>query len=113
MIGCGHLRRAFPSDETKLKSGVALCLEDCSISINMLTDKYPIHYIHLKKPIHHERGYVFYEFTSDLFLCFRTPHPAKPPTNLITIPIFHASDKVLTSKFRKQPSTNESWKRTM
>jgi hypothetical protein len=93
MIGSSHLGRAYPSDETRLRSGVALRLEDCSISINMLTDKCPIHYIRLKKPIHHERGYIFYEFISDLYLRFRTPQPAKPPTNLIAIPIFHASDK--------------------
>lgn len=93
MIGSGRLGRAFPSDETRLKSGVALRLEDRSISINMLTDECPIHYIRLKKPIRRERGYVFYEFTSDLYSRFRTPQPAKPPTNLIAIPSFHASDE--------------------
>jgi hypothetical protein len=67
MVGSGRLRRAYPSDETKLRSGIVLRLEDCSISINMLTDEHPIHYIHLKKPIRHERGYVFYKFISDLY----------------------------------------------
>ncbi|KIM77795.1 hypothetical protein PILCRDRAFT_11693 [Piloderma croceum F 1598] len=59
----------------------------------MLTNECPIHYICLKKPIHCERGYIFYEFISDLYLHFRTPQPVKPPTNLITIPSFHASDE--------------------
>ena len=93
MVGSGRLGRAYPSDETRLRSGVALHLEDRSISIHMLTDKCPIHYICLKKPICCERGYVFYKFISDLYSRFRTPQPMKPPTNLITIPIFHASDE--------------------
>src|ERR1700679_1462704 len=86
MVGSGRLGRAYPSDETRLRSGVALHFEDHSISIHMLTDKCPIHYICLKKPIHHERGYIFYEFISDLYSRFRTPQPTKPPTNLIAIP---------------------------
>jgi hypothetical protein len=93
MVGSGRLRRAYPSDETRLRSGVVLRLEDRSISIHMLTDECPIHYIHLKKPIRRERGYIFYEFISDLYSRFRTPQPTKPPTNLIAIPIFHASDE--------------------
>ena len=93
MVGSGRLGRAYPSDETRLRSGVALRLEDRSICINMLTDEYPIHYIRLQKPIRRERGYVFYEFISDLYSRFRTPQPTKPPTNLIAIPIFHASDE--------------------
>ncbi|KIM71186.1 hypothetical protein PILCRDRAFT_17297 [Piloderma croceum F 1598] len=93
MVRSGRLGRAYPSDETRLRSGVALRLEDRSISIHMLTDECPIHYIHLKKPIRRERGYVFYEFISDLYSHFRTPQPTKPPTNLIAIPIFHASDE--------------------
>jgi hypothetical protein len=38
----GHIRRAYPSDVTKLKSGAALRLEDRTISINMLTKECPI-----------------------------------------------------------------------
>jgi hypothetical protein len=82
----GYFRRAYPSDKTKLKSGVALCLKDRTISTNMLTEEYPTHYIHLTKPIHCDRGYIIYKFMSDLFSHFRTPQPVKPPTNLITIP---------------------------
>jgi hypothetical protein len=93
MVRSGRLGRAYPSDETRLRSGVALRLEDHSISIHMLTDECPIHYIRLKKPIRRERGYIFYEFISDLYSRFRTPQPTKPPTNLIAIPIFHASDE--------------------
>jgi hypothetical protein len=89
----GYFRRVFPSDEAKLKSGVALCLNDSTISTNMLTKEYPTHYIHLTKLIHCDRGYIIYEFTSDLFSHFCTPQPVKPLTNLITIPEFHASDE--------------------
>jgi hypothetical protein len=89
----GYFGRAFPSDETKLKSGVVLHLEDSTISTNMLTKEYPTHYIRLTKPIHCDRGYVIYKFTSDLFSRFRTPQPVKPPTNLVTIPEFHASNE--------------------
>jgi hypothetical protein len=39
MVRSGHFRRAYPSDETRLRSGVALRLEDRSISIHMLTDE--------------------------------------------------------------------------
>jgi hypothetical protein len=89
----GHVRRAYPSDVTKLKSRAVLHLEDRTISINMLTKECPIHYIRLTKLIHCDQGYVIYKFTSDLFLCFRTPQPAKPPTNLVAIPEFHADNK--------------------
>ena len=89
----GYVGRAYPSDVTKLKSGAALRLEDRTISINMLTEERPTHYIHLTKPIHHDRGYIIYEFMFDLFSHFCTPQPAKPPTNLITIPKFHASNE--------------------
>jgi hypothetical protein len=89
----GYFGRAFPSDETKLKSGVVLCLEDSTIAVNMLTEEHPTNYIRLTKPISCNRGYVIYEFTSDLFSGFCTPQPAKPPTNLVAIPEFHAHDE--------------------
>jgi hypothetical protein len=43
----GHLGRVLPSDETKLRSGVALCLEDSAISTYLPVDEYPINFIHL------------------------------------------------------------------
>ena len=89
----GHVGRVYPSDVTKLKSGAALRLEDRTISINMLTEERPIHYIRLIKPIRRDQGYVIYEFTSDLFSRFSTPQPEKPPTNLVAIPEFHADDE--------------------
>jgi hypothetical protein len=93
ITGPGYFRRAFHLDETKLESGVVLYLEDSTISTNMLTKEYPIHYIFLTKPICCDRGYIIYKFTSNLFSCFRTPQPVKPPTNLIAIPQFHASNE--------------------
>jgi hypothetical protein len=59
----------------------------------MLTEECPTHYIHLTKLICHDQGYIIYKFTSDLFSRFRTPQPAKPPTNLVAIPEFHADDE--------------------
>jgi hypothetical protein len=56
-------------------------------------EKYPINFICLREPIHCEKGYVVYKFTSDLFLHFRTPQPEKAPTNLIAISEFHAHCK--------------------
>ncbi len=86
----GYLRRVLPSDETKLKSGVALSLEDSSISTYLPVEEYPINFIRLREPIRHEKGYVIYKFTSNLFSHFCTPQPEKAPTELITIPEFHA-----------------------
>ncbi|KIM78552.1 hypothetical protein PILCRDRAFT_11243 [Piloderma croceum F 1598] len=86
----GSLGRVLPSDETKLKSGVALHLEDSSISMYLPVAEYPINFICLKEPIHCDKGYVVYRFTSDLFSCFRTPQLEKAPTNLIAIPEYHA-----------------------
>ena len=59
----------------------------------MFTEEHPTNYIRLIKPISCNKGYVIYEFTSDLFSRFRTPQPAKPPTNLVAIPKFHAHDE--------------------
>src|ERR1700734_515339 len=81
----GHLGRVLPSDETKLRSGVALHFEDSAISTYLPVDEYPINFVHLGEPIRREKGYVIYNFTSDLFSHYRTPR-----TNLITIPEFHA-----------------------
>src|ERR1700733_961976 len=86
----GHLRRVLPSDETKLRSGVVLQLEDSAISTYLPVDEYPINFICLGEPICREKGYVIYNFTSNLFLHFRTPRPEKAHTNLIAIPEFHA-----------------------
>jgi hypothetical protein len=69
----GHLGRVLPSDETKLRSGVALRLEDSAILTYLPVEEYPINFICLGEPIRREKGYVIYNFTSDLFLCFCTP----------------------------------------
>jgi hypothetical protein len=69
----GHLRRIFPSDEAKIKSGVVLHLKDTSISTFLPVTDYPIIFICLKKPIHREEGYVIYQFTCDLFS--HSPNP--------------------------------------
>ena len=87
--GFGHLGRAFPSDETKLRSGIALRLEDSSISTFLPVNHFPINFIRLEKAIHQEPGYVIYTFISDLFSRTRTPQSQKAPTNLIAIPVCH------------------------
>src|ERR1700733_6960997 len=63
----GHLRRVLPSDETKLRSGVALRLKESSILAFPPVEEFPINFIRLGVPIHREKGYVIYNFTSDLF----------------------------------------------
>jgi hypothetical protein len=80
----------LPSDETKFRTGVALCLEDPFISTFLPVEEYPIHFIRLGKPIQRNKGYVIYEFASNLFSRYCTPQPEKPPTNLIVILEFHA-----------------------
>ncbi|KIM73604.1 hypothetical protein PILCRDRAFT_15112 [Piloderma croceum F 1598] len=47
----GHLRRVLPSDETKLRSGVTLRLEDSAISTYLPVEEYPIKFICLGEPI--------------------------------------------------------------
>ncbi|KIM86287.1 hypothetical protein PILCRDRAFT_4802 [Piloderma croceum F 1598] len=89
----GCLGKVLPSDETRLKSGVALHLEDSSISTYLPVAEYPINFIRLREPIRRDKGYVVYRFTSDLFSCFRTPQLEKAPTNLIAIPEYHAHSK--------------------
>jgi len=91
------MSKAYPSDVTKLKSGAALRLEDRTISINMLTEEHPTHYIRLIKSIRRDQGYVIYEFTSDLFSCFSTPQPEKPPTTLSLSLSSMPTTKLLTS----------------
>ncbi|KIM79280.1 hypothetical protein PILCRDRAFT_10428 [Piloderma croceum F 1598] len=90
ITGPGHLGRAFPSDETKLQSGVVLCLEDTSISTFLPVADYPIIFIRLKKPICHEEGYIIYQFTCNLFSRSPNPESLESPTNLIVIPKYHA-----------------------
>ncbi|KIM85649.1 hypothetical protein PILCRDRAFT_5318 [Piloderma croceum F 1598] len=63
----GCLGRVLPSDEIRLKSGVALCLEDSSISTYLPVAEYSINFIRLREPIRRDKGYVVYRFTSDLF----------------------------------------------
>ncbi|KIM73840.1 hypothetical protein PILCRDRAFT_14910 [Piloderma croceum F 1598] len=99
VTGPGHLGRAFPSDETKLQSGVALRLEDSSISTFLPVADYPIIFIHLKKPFHHEEGNVIYQFTCDLFSRSPNPESLEPPTDLITIPEYHAHEEAAHLKY--------------
>ncbi|KIM73089.1 hypothetical protein PILCRDRAFT_15535 [Piloderma croceum F 1598] len=99
VTGSGHLGRAFPSDETKLQSGVALCLEDALILTFLSITDYPIIFIHLKKPFHHEEGYVIYQFTCDLFSRSPNPESLEPPTNLITIPEYHTHREAAHLKY--------------
>jgi hypothetical protein len=82
----GHFERVFPSDETKIKSGVALCLEDTSISTFLPIADYPVMFICLNKPICHEEGYVIYQFTCDLFSRSPNPESIEPTTNLRELP---------------------------
>jgi hypothetical protein len=91
--GFGHLGRAFPSDETKLRSGIALRLEDSSISTFLPITGFPINFIRLEKAIFREPGYVIYTFVSNLFSCTHTPQSQKAPTNLITIPVYHIHEE--------------------
>jgi hypothetical protein len=91
--GFGHLRRAFPSDETKLRSGIALHLEDSSISTFLPVADFPINFIRLEKVIRWEPGYVIYTFISDLFSHTHTLQSQKAPTNLIAIPVCHMHEE--------------------
>ena len=89
----GHFRRVFPSDETKIKSGVVLCLKDTSILTFLPVADYPVMFIRLKKPFRCEEGYVIYQFTCDLFSCSPNPESIEPTTNLIAIPEHHAHEE--------------------
>ncbi|KIM88981.1 hypothetical protein PILCRDRAFT_3132 [Piloderma croceum F 1598] len=99
VTGPGHLGRAFPSDETKLQSGVALRLEDSSILTFLPVADYPIIFIRLKKPFCHEEGYVIYQFTCDLFSRSPNPESLEPPTDLIAIPEYHAHEEAAHLKY--------------
>ena len=90
----GSIRRGFPSDETKLKSGVMLHLKDDMICTHLPTEVFPTNLIRLGKPICCDRGYVIYKFISDLFSHFRIPQPESAPTNLIAISKYHTNSKV-------------------
>jgi hypothetical protein len=89
----GSIRRGFPSDKTKLKSGVTLRLKDDMICAHFPTKVFPTNLIHLGLHIRCDRGYVIYEFTSDLFSHFHIPWPESAPTNLIAIPKYHANSE--------------------
>jgi hypothetical protein len=73
--------------------GVALHLEDISISTFLPITDYPILFIHLKKPICHEEGHVIYQFTCNLFSHSPNPESIKLTTNLIAIPEYHAHEE--------------------
>jgi hypothetical protein len=47
----GCLGRVLPSDETKLRSGLALHLKDSTILTFLPAGKYPINFIRLMEPI--------------------------------------------------------------
>ena len=96
----GHFGRVFPSDETKIKLGVALRLEDTSISTFLPVADYPIIFICLKKPIHREEGYIIYQFTCDLFSRSPNPESIEPTTNLIAIPEHHAHEETAHLKYQ-------------
>ena len=89
----GHFGRVFPSDETKIKSGVALHLEDTLISTFLPVADYPVMFIRLNKPIHREEGYIIYQFTCNLFSRSPNPESIEPTTNLIAIPECHAHEE--------------------
>ena len=89
----GSIGRGFPSDETRLKSGVALHLEDDMICVHLPTEVFPTNLIHLGKPICHDRGYIIYQFTFDLFSHFRIPQPETAPTNLVAISEYHTDSE--------------------
>jgi hypothetical protein len=99
----GHFGRVYPSDETKIKLGVALRLEDSSISTFLPVADYPVMFIRLKKPIRREEGYVIYTFTCDLFSRSPNPESIEPTTNLIAIPELHAHEE--TAHLEYQIST--------
>jgi len=89
----GSIGRGFPSDETRLKLGAALRLEDDSICAHLPTEVFPTNLIRLEKPICCDRGYIIYWFTSDLFSHFRIPRPETAPTNLVAIPEYHTDSE--------------------
>jgi hypothetical protein len=105
-----HLRRIFPSDENKIKSGVALCLEDTLISTFLPIADYPIMFIHLKKPIHCEEGYVIYQFTCNLFSHSPNPESLEPPTNLIAIPEYHTHEEAAHLEYEISSLHQQVWR---
>jgi hypothetical protein len=72
----GCLRRVLPSDETKLRSGLVLCLEGSTISTFLPVREYSINSICLKEPIQHDKGYVIYILQVCLQSFFMLLHPA-------------------------------------
>jgi hypothetical protein len=60
-------------------------------------------FIRLKKPTHHEEGYIIYTFICDLFSRSPNPESIEPTTNLIAIPELHAHEE--TAHLEYQIST--------
>ena len=61
---------------------------------------YPVMFIHLKKPICREEGYIVYQFTCDLFSRSPNPESIEPPTNLIAISEYHAHEEAAQLEYQ-------------
>ena len=74
IIEPGLAGRIDPSRESRLTTGVALCLENCSVTSKTNGTEFHIYYCHLGVPMFHEGGYTFYSseehfFSQKYFLC--------------------------------------------
>ena len=88
----GLAGRMDPSRESRLTTGIALCLEDHSITSRTSSTKFHVYYCCLGVPIFCEGGYTFYSSEEHFFSQKYFPHEDTPISTLVAIPNYHTCE---------------------
>jgi hypothetical protein len=85
----GLAGRNNPSGKSRLTTGIALCLEDRSVTAKTHCSEFHVYYCRLGVPISREGGYTFYSTTEHLFSRRYVPRAETPVSTIVAVPDFH------------------------
>jgi hypothetical protein len=89
----GLAGRNNPSGESRLTTGIALCLEDRTVTSRTHGTEFHVYYCRLGIPISREGGYTFYSTKEDFFSQRYFPCAATPISTIVAVPDYHTREE--------------------
>jgi hypothetical protein len=89
----GLAGRNNPSGESRLTTGIALCLEDRSVTSKTHGTEFHVYYCRLGIPLFREGGYTFYSTKEHFFSQRYLPCAATPISTIVAVPDYHTREE--------------------
>lgn len=88
----GQAGRIDPSRESRLTTGIPLCLEDRSVTSKTNSTEFHVYYCRLGVPMFREGGYTFYSSEEHFFSRKYFPCEDTPTSTIIAVPNYHTCE---------------------